>query len=134
MNEDRINAFTEEIGDLKLRGASKERERWLLILGTALLIAGVALAVVGGIQASGTTDSAEAWAALATGTFLGFALVIAGTALFVRYSLSKFLRFWLIRLVHEHRSETDRLIAAIEKPDNERILGGIHPTGADRPG
>jgi uncharacterized membrane-anchored protein len=115
MNEDRINAFTEEIGELKLRGASKERERWLLVLGAALLVAGVVLAVIGGIQASGTSDSAEAWAALATGTFIGFALVVAGTALFVRYSLSRFMRFWLIRLVHEHRSETDRLIAAIEK-------------------
>jgi hypothetical protein len=25
------------------------------------------------------------------------------------------LRFWLVRIVHEQRTETDRLIAAIEK-------------------
>ncbi|MEY3822394.1 MAG: hypothetical protein RL628_502, partial [Actinomycetota bacterium] len=33
MNEDRIQTFTEEIGELKLRGARADRERWLLILG-----------------------------------------------------------------------------------------------------
>ena len=44
----------------------------------------------------------------------GLAIVVAGAALFVRYSMSKFLRFWLVRLVHEQRAETDRLIAAIQ--------------------
>jgi hypothetical protein len=45
---------------------------------------------------------------------IGLALVIAGAALFVRYSIARFMRFWLVRLVHEHRSETDRLIAALK--------------------
>ena len=115
MNENRIQTFTEEIGELKLRGARADRERWLLVIGTVALIAGVAMAVVGGFQASGTTDLGDQVAFLATGTFIGLALVIAGTALFVRYSVGRFMRFWLVRLVHEHRSETDRLIAAIEK-------------------
>ena len=40
MNEDRIQTFTEEIGELKLRGARADRERWLLSLGGLGLIAG----------------------------------------------------------------------------------------------
>lgn len=115
MNEDRIRAFTDEIGEMKLRGARGDRERILLVVGAVAIVAGVVLSVLGGFQASGTTELGDQVAFLATGTFIGLALVIAGTALFVRYSVGRFMRFWLIRLVHEHRSETDRLIAAIEK-------------------
>lgn len=113
MNEDRIQTFTEEIGELKLRGARADRERLLLLLGGLGLVAGVGLAIFGGFQASGTSDSGDQIAFLATGTLIGLALVIAGAALFVRYSLARFMRFWLIRLVHEHRSETDRLVKAL---------------------
>jgi hypothetical protein len=126
MNEDRINAFTEEIGELKLRSASADRERWLFVLGCAALLVGVALAVYGGFQASGTTNQADQLAFLATGSFLGLALVAAGTALFVRYSLTKFLRYWLVRLVHENRTETDRLIAAIESLHDTRRDSVLH--------
>ena len=50
---------------------------------------------------------------------LGLALVVVGTALFVRYSMTRFMRYWLVRLVHEQRSETDRLIAAIERLEKD---------------
>ena len=115
MNEDRVQAFTEEIGEMKLRGAKGDRERVLLVIGALAIVVGVVMAVLGGFQASGTSDLGDQVAFLATGTLIGLALVIAGTALFVRYSMARFMRFWLVRLVHEHRSETDRLIAAIEK-------------------
>lgn len=114
MNEDRIQAFTAEISDLKLRGARADRERWLLLLGTLGLVAGVGLAIFGGFQASGTTETGDQIAFLATGTLIGLALVIAGAALFIRYSLARFMRFWLIRLVHEHRTETDRVVDALK--------------------
>ncbi len=120
MNEDRIDAFTEEVGELKLRGASADRERWLFVLGCAGLLVGVGLALYGGFQASGTTNQADQWAFLATGSLLGLAVIAASAALFVRYSMTKFLRYWLVRLVHEQRSETDRLIAAIEQLDRTR--------------
>lgn len=119
MNEDRIKAFTEEIGDLKLRGARGDRERILLVVGVVALVAGVVLAVLGGFQASGTQDLGDQVAFLATGTFIGLALVIAGTALFVRYSVARFLRFWLVRLVHEHRSETDRVVNALRDVESK---------------
>lgn len=120
MNEERINAFSEEINEMKVRGASSDRERWMFVLGCAGLLLGLGLAVYGGFQASGTTNQADQWAFLATGSLLGLAVVVAGAALFVRYSMTKFLRYWLVRLVHEHRTETDRLIAAIEARDGAR--------------
>ncbi|MFM1752335.1 MAG: hypothetical protein RL119_1297 [Actinomycetota bacterium] len=121
MNEDRIQTFTEEISAMKLRGGRSDRERMLLILGVIGLVAGVGLAVFGGFQASGTSNTTDQVAFLATGTLIGLALVIASTAVFIRYSLARFFRFWLIRLVHEHRTETDRVIGQLKAI--ERKLG-----------
>lgn len=115
MNDDRIEAFTEEVSQLKTRGANADRERNMFVVGWVALVLGILVAVFGGIQASGTTNAADQWAAIATGSFVGLALVVFGAAIFVRYSMSKFLRFWLVRLVHEQRSETDRLIEAIQE-------------------
>ncbi len=115
MNEERINQFTEEIAGLKLRGAKGDSERWLLLAGSIMLVAGVGLGVVGGVTASGTSNTADQVAAIATGSLIGLVLVIAGTALFLRYSMGRFIRFWMVRFVHENRTETDRLIEAIEK-------------------
>lgn len=120
MNEDRIQTFTEEIAAMKLRGARSDRERWLLTLGVVALVAGVGLAVYGGFQASGTAVAADQIAYLATGTLVGLVLVVAGTALFVRYSIARFMRFWLVRLVHENRTETDRIVKALS--DIEKSL------------
>jgi hypothetical protein len=113
MNEDRINAFSAEIAELNTGAAKADRERWGFVLSVVLLLGGVVAAVAGGFQASGADTEGDQLAFIATGGLIGLALIMVGVALFVRYSLSRFLRFWLVRLVHEHRSETDRLIAAI---------------------
>jgi hypothetical protein len=114
-NSDRVDAFKTEIEGLKLRGAGAEGERRLLLLGGLALAAGLALTILGGIQVTNNTGPADQRAFMATGTFLGIALLILGAALFVRYSLSRYLRFWLIRLVHESRANTDRIVDAIER-------------------
>jgi hypothetical protein len=121
MNEDRINEFTAEIAGLKTGAAKGDRERWGLILGVVLLFGGLVAAIVGGFQASGAEDAGDQWAFIATGSLIGLACVLVGVALFVRYSMAKFLRFWLVRLIHEHRTETDRLIAAINTRNNDSI-------------
>ena len=114
MNDERINEFTTEVGQLQLRAGRGDRERLLLALGTVALVAGIVLAIAGGISASGSAVPADQTAAIATGSYIGLALLIAGAALFIRYSVGRMLRFWLVRIVHEQRTETDRLIAAIE--------------------
>ncbi|MBK6671889.1 MAG: hypothetical protein IPG46_20455 [Actinobacteria bacterium] len=41
--------------------------------------------------------------------------VVLTVALFVRYSIARYLRFWLIRLTYEGRANTDRIVDAIER-------------------
>ncbi len=111
----RVKQFTEEIESMKLKASSSQTERWLLAIGVIAAVAGVVLVVIGGLQVQSNTDPIKQTSALATGSYLGIALLIAGAALFVRYSVTRYLRFWLIRLVWESRANTDRIVEAIEK-------------------
>ena len=38
-----------------------------------------------------------------------------GAALFVRYSMTRYLRYWLIRTVYEQRLQTDRTVEVLER-------------------
>lgn len=114
-NAERVEAFQQEIQSMKLKAGGAEGESRLLVLGILMGVAGLVLAVVGGIQVAADANQYNQRAAMATGTFLGIALLIGGAALFVRYSLARYLRFWLVRLVHESRANTDRIVEAIER-------------------
>jgi len=121
-NDARIDQFKSEIEGLKLRGSSSEGEKRLLILGVLLVAAGVALAIFGAVEVGLVGDSpADQRAYMAQGSFLGIALILAGAALFVRFSLARYMRFWMIRLTYESRANTDRLVDAIER------AAGIEP-------
>lgn len=113
---ERVTQFRDEVAALKLRVGGAESERWLLIAGVLALGVGLLLTVIGGAMVVNTTENVAAnqRAFMASGTFLGIALMIGGAALFVRYSMARYLRFWLIRLVHESRVNTDRIVDAIE--------------------
>ncbi len=122
MNEqpDRVAEFAAEIESMKLRATGADGEKRLLILGVLAGVAGLVLAVVGGVQVVGAETPMDQQAFLATGAFLGIALIIAGAALFVRYSLARYLRFWLLRLVWESRANTDRIVDAIDRAAGPR--------------
>ena len=88
------------------------------------------LAIVGAVQVINAGDSpADQRAFMASGSLLGIVLVIAGAALFVRFSLGRYLRFWLIRLVYEGRADTDRIVDAIERASGlESTVAGPRPS------
>lgn len=112
----RVEQFRQEVDSLNLKGGSAEGEKRLLALGVALMVVGVALAVFGAIEVGLMGDSpADQRAYMAQGSFLGIALTIVGAALFVRYSLARYLRFWLIRTTFEQRSNADMIVAAIDR-------------------
>lgn len=127
-NQQRIEQFRSEISELKLRGSSNDGERRLLVLGVLLAVAGLALAIYGGIQVMNSGGSpADQRAFTATGSFVGIALIIAGAALFLRYSLARYMRFWLIRLTYESRANTDRIVDAIERGSGIKESSGGGP-------
>ncbi len=126
----RVSEFREEIGELRLKGAGASSERWMLVVGILLVVVGVALGVMGAINTINAGDSpADQRAYTASGVLLGIVLAVAGAALFLRYSLARYLRFWLIRLVYENRLETDRIVDAIERGSGLKDPGSAGGTG-----
>ena len=50
--------------------------------------------------------------------FVSALVLIIGAALFVRFSLSRYLRFWLIREIYEQRVQTDRVVESLGNVEN----------------
>lgn len=135
-NNQRIDEFKSEIEGLKLKGSSADGENKLLIAGLVLVGLGVVMAVGAAIRIASFGDSAgDQRAIVAQGSLLGIALVIAGAALFIRFSLARYMRFWLIRLTYESRANTDRIVEAIERasgmPPEEIVNEAAASQGAD---
>jgi hypothetical protein len=107
----RLQQFQAEIEQLKVTGGVANPERTWMILGALAMIIGVALTVVGLAATQSTTSSLDFATYNALGN-LGIALTVAGTGLFAVMSLRRYLRYWLIRLIYEHRDQTDRIVGS----------------------
>lgn len=113
-NPDRVDEFTREIAAMGIRTPEAERERWALIGGVVAMVLGLVMIVGGWWGASGTTVVVEAVSYLISGGILGLGFIVIGAALFVRYSSTRYLRYWLIRLIYEEQANTDRLVEALK--------------------
>lgn len=104
---DRIAQFEEEVADLGLAVGPVGRERLLQKVGGALLVAGPIVAVIAYFLSYGTNDPREQRDALIIAV-IGLSLAVSGGFVFLRYSMANFLRFWMLRLVHEQRGSLER--------------------------
>ena len=98
----RLEEFEAEVAQLRIRGGSAERERQFTSLGLVLMAAGAAVALVAGIISGGASDSRDILTYIIYAIFGGI-LAIAGAVLWLRYSLTRYLRYWLLRLIYEQR-------------------------------
>lgn len=112
---DRVERFKSEIASMKLRDPSTARDRQLLRLGVALMVVGVVIGVFAYALSHGTDDALQQRDAIVV-ALLGVSVTVAGGAVFVRYSVAQFLRFWLARLSYEQQAQTDRVVDAIRPP------------------
>ncbi len=110
----RLEQFEEEIRRLKVKGSRAEPERAFLVIGILALIAGFIVAVVGITGVRNAGDALEQGDSLAL-TILGVGIAIVGAVIWARHSLSRYLRYWLVRELYEQRASTDRIVEAIER-------------------
>jgi len=112
---DRIDEFEAELARLRVRSSSPTTEQRLLVGGLAAMPIGLLLIVIGYIGASGTTELSSQIPYLISGGLLGLGLIVVGAVLFLRYSLARFMRFWLLRLIYEERTRSTAQIAASDR-------------------
>lgn len=115
-NPDRVEQFTTEIADMKLPDAASSRDRTLLRVGVGLMVLGVVVGIVAYVLGHGTTNPLQQRDAIVIAV-LGLTLAVVGGALFVRYSMAQFLRFWMARLSWEQTAQTDRMVEALRDRD-----------------
>jgi hypothetical protein len=112
---DRVDEFEAELARLRVRASAPTTEHRLLVAGVVAMPIGLVLILIGYIGASGTTELSSQVPYLISGGVLGLGLVIVGAVLFLRYSLARYLRFWLLRLIYEERTASDQQVAAVDR-------------------
>ena len=108
-SQDRVEQFRTEIAEMKLRDPATSRERLWLGLGIALMAIGAGLAIASYLISHQSTDPLVQNDAVTLG-LAGITAAVIGAALFLRYSIASFFRFWLARLIYEQKAQTDRLL------------------------
>ena len=115
----RLAEFQEEVDKLGVTGGKANPERKLVRFGVFLVIAGIVLEIVALILSlntsaipEGVSAAEQISAGLSSSRDQGHALIIAlcglgailaGGIFYIANSLSRFLRYWLVRLIYEIR-------------------------------
>jgi hypothetical protein len=113
---DRIEQFKADIADLRIADPSAGRDQRSTKLGITAMVIGVLLGVYAyslSYGAPSTNPGAQQRDAIVV-ALIGVSLTISGGALYLKGSLASFLRFWLVRDLHERRAQTDRLLAGLD--------------------
>jgi hypothetical protein len=110
----RVEQFKAEIADMKLHDPATARDRLLLKGGAGLMVVGVVLAPVAYAISHSTTNPLQQRDALVL-VITGLVLAVVGGAVFVRYSMAQFLRFWLARFSWEQQAQTDRVVDVLDR-------------------
>jgi hypothetical protein len=106
MSSERLAQFEADIAKVRVRTGASSAEPRLVTLGIALMAAGVGLALAAFVSSGSMSDTRDVLSAVILAV-AGLGVVVAGAAVFLRYSLGRFLRFWLLRLIYEQQSPAD---------------------------
>ncbi len=106
--ETRADRFVRELAELKIPDPAAGRPRLWQRLGATLMVLGPVLGVVAYLISHRTSSQLVQGDAITIG--LGAVTIsVVGSAIFLRYSLTGFLRFWMARQSHEFTVLADRL-------------------------
>lgn len=105
--EERAERFARAMAQMRIDDPAPGRPALWLRVGGGLMVAGLALCVVAIIRSQGTTDPLVQRDSLALGQ-AGIAAAVVGTGIYLRYSVTKVLRFWFARLAFERDERSDR--------------------------
>ena len=108
---DRIERLKSDAAELKV-GQSAGRDGLYQTAGAVAMGAGVVLAFAAYQLSLGKDDTRDIQS-LQIMSVAMLTLAVVGAAVFLRYSLARFLRFWLLRQLYEGQSHIDQVVAAL---------------------
>jgi hypothetical protein len=129
--DDRLASFRREVGELKVTGGAANPERNGARLGLAL----VAVGLVGAALCWYTAYNAGRFEEIQRMIIAGAAFVgvgVVGVVVWLRNSMTRYFRFWLVRLVYEQREQTEQLVDA-QREQMDRLIATIRENDPGRP-
>ncbi len=96
----RLDRFERELDDIGHR--TSRSDRTLALGGVVAMVVGVLLTIVAYAMSTGQSDTRDV---ISSGILasVGLAIVVAGGVVFLRGSITEFLRFWMLRLLYEQQ-------------------------------
>src|ERR1700742_1446042 len=117
MSSARLGELRDEVSKLKVTGGAANPERLAGKWGIGLVIVGLVITILSWSSALNSADLGTTLRSIISG-LIGVTVSIVGIVIWARNSITRYLRFWIIRLVYEQREQTDRLIEALERRAN----------------
>jgi hypothetical protein len=111
-------SFAEELARLKVKGGDAEPGRAIAIAGIVAFVVGVVL-IVFSLQTAHTTADPLVQGERTILALLGALVGLAGVVVWARFSLSRHLRYWLLRIIFEERLQQDRAVTVLERIDEK---------------
>jgi hypothetical protein len=99
----RTETFKQEVAGLKIKDPSASKDTPYMYGGLALMVVGIAVSIIGYVVSHGTTSPLTQNDAV-TIAIIGIPVTVAGAAIFLRFSMATFLRFWLARFIYEAKN------------------------------
>jgi hypothetical protein len=109
MSQSRLAQFEDEVMKLKVTGGGANPERTSERFGIGLIVLGFVIAFISWWSAynAGRFEDIHRAAIFAA---IGIGVSLVGAIVWLRNSMTRYLRYWIIRLVYEQREQTDRLL------------------------
>lgn len=103
MDPERRERFEADLAEIRVRTGGAANEPHMILLGLVLMGVGAAVALISFVASQGMDDTRNILSSL---IMTGFAicLTLIGAVLFLRHSLARFLRAWLLRLIYEQQA------------------------------
>jgi hypothetical protein len=120
---DRIERLKSDAAELNVSKGAARDGLWQTV-GAIAMAAGVALAFVAYQMSLGKDDPRDIDSLQILAVAM-LALAVVGAAVFLRYSLARFLRFWLLRQLYEGQSHIDQVVAALGERDGSDRGSGV---------
>jgi len=128
---DRIERLKTEAAELNVAKGAGRDGLWQ-IAGALAMAVGVVVAFVAYQLSLTKSDDLDILSLIILALSM-LALAVTGAALFLRYSLARFLRFWLLRQLYEGQSHIDQVVAALNPPV-ESGAAPVTPANSDHAG
>jgi hypothetical protein len=109
----RLQEFQSQVDDLRLSGGKANPERLAVRLSIVLFVVSIGLGLLAYFSSTSADDVRDQNELIILG-MVAVIIALGAVALFVRASLTRYFRYWLVRLVFEDRANTDRLIDALK--------------------